>query len=258
MIELWADVELKDTIVVAMPKLAGRGSIREECPKNIGSGEAKNLKNPSQAPRGVPVGTNMRFKQAKQVFRPVSKKPTANTSRNKKKDVKPTKEVSNSNPFDVLNSVKNDLYLGTNDGTSNLASKEANPNRSLFWNMETSSTSITHIVDKIRKPENLIIDGKVALVDDEGKPWKRVDHLGDHDIKDKVESVDNDMARFLVSERVGFGTNSWMEQWRNTYKNDDYDYGPYDDDMYERQEIPNKIQSICDNLDIKVRGRKKK
>ncbi|GKD85254.1 hypothetical protein Tco_1356408 [Tanacetum coccineum] len=208
MIELWADVELKDTIVVAMPKLAGRGSIREECPKNIGSGEAKNLKNPSQAPRGVPV--------------------------------------------------KNDLYLGTNDGTSNLASKEANPNRSLFWNMETSSTSITHIVDKIRKPENLIIDGKVTLVDDEGKPWKRVDHLGDHDIKDKVESVDNDMARFLVSERVGFGTNSWMEQWRNTYKNDDYDYGPYDDDMYERQEIPNKIQSICDNLDIKVRGRKKK
>ncbi|GKC71583.1 zinc finger, CCHC-type containing protein, partial [Tanacetum coccineum] len=46
MIELRADVELKDTIVLAMPKL-------DECPQNIGSDVAKNLKNPSQAPRGV-------------------------------------------------------------------------------------------------------------------------------------------------------------------------------------------------------------
>ncbi|GJZ43201.1 hypothetical protein Tco_0590456, partial [Tanacetum coccineum] len=43
------------------------------------------------------------------------------------------------------------------------------------------------------------------------------------------------------------------------YENDDYDFDPYDDDdMYEGQDIPDKIQAICDNLDIKVRGRKKK
>ncbi|GKA91628.1 hypothetical protein Tco_0813553 [Tanacetum coccineum] len=71
-------------------------------------------------------------------------------------------------------------------------------------------------------------------------------------------SVDNEMASFLALERVGFGTNSLLEQWKDTYENDDYDYDPYDDDMYDGQEIPNKVQSTCDNLDIKLWGRKKK
>ncbi|GJW13120.1 reverse transcriptase domain-containing protein [Tanacetum coccineum] len=238
MIELLVDVELKDNIVVAMPKLAG-------------SGEAKNLEKPSQAPRGVSVGPKVGFKPAKQVYRPVSKNPTTNTSGNKKKDVEPTKEVSNSNLFDVLNSVENDVDLGTNGGTSNLASKEAIPSGSSFCNVETSSTSTTPIDDKTRKLEKLIIDGKVTLVDDEGKPLKKVDYPGDHDSEDEVESVDNDMSHFLALERGGFGTNSLLEQWRDTYENVDYDYDPYDDDMNEGEEIPDKIQSICDNLDIK-------
>ncbi|GKA87784.1 putative reverse transcriptase domain-containing protein, partial [Tanacetum coccineum] len=184
MMKLQANVELKDTIV-------------EECPKNIGSGEAKNLKKPSQTPKGVSFGHKVGFKPAKQVYRPVSKKSTANTSRNKKKNVEPT--------------------------------KDANPSGSSFWNVETSSTSNTPIVDKIRKLEKLIIDRKVTLVDDEGKPVNKVDYLGDHDSEDDVESVDNDMARLLAS---GFGTNSLLEQWRDTYENADYDYDPYDDDMY--------------------------
>ncbi|GKB65707.1 hypothetical protein Tco_0921893 [Tanacetum coccineum] len=49
-----------------------------------------------------------------------------------------------------------------------------------------------------------------------------------------------------------------LEQWKKTYEDANYDYVPYDDDMYEGQDIPNKIQSICDNLDIKVRSCKKK
>ncbi|GJY73529.1 hypothetical protein Tco_0477960 [Tanacetum coccineum] len=80
MIELRADVELKDNIVVAMPKITGEGfytcnirveyewkphscacckvfgHVQEECPKNIGAGETKNLKKPSQTPKGVLVG----------------------------------------------------------------------------------------------------------------------------------------------------------------------------------------------------------
>ncbi|GJX42566.1 reverse transcriptase domain-containing protein [Tanacetum coccineum] len=39
------------------------------------------------------------------------------------------------------------------------------------------------------------------------------------------------------------------EQWKETYENADYDYDLYD------QEVSEKFQSICDNLDIKVRGR---
>nr|GFA64218.1 hypothetical protein [Tanacetum cinerariifolium] len=38
-----------------------------------------------------------------------------------------------------------------------------------------------------------------------------------------------------------------------TYENDDYDFDSYDDDMYEDQDIPDKIQAICE-----VRCRKKK
>ncbi|GJY95988.1 hypothetical protein Tco_0512349 [Tanacetum coccineum] len=76
--------------------------------------------------------------------------------------------------------------------------------------------------------------------------------------EDEVALVDNDMARSMASEKVGFGTNSLLEQLRDTYENNDYDYDPYDDDMYEGHEIPDKIQAIRVNLDIKVRGRKKK
>ncbi|GKE96754.1 hypothetical protein Tco_1581609 [Tanacetum coccineum] len=153
-IEIQADGELKDTIVVAMPKLVGEGFYT--C--TIRTGVAKKLKKPSQAPRGIPVGAKVEFKPAKQVYRPVAKKTNTNTSVSKKKDVEPTQE-----PFDVLNSVENDVYF------------------------ESSSISTTPIVEKIDKIERIIIDEKVTLVDDEGKPLEKVDSLGDHDSEDEVE-----------------------------------------------------------------------
>ncbi|GJY58517.1 zinc finger, CCHC-type containing protein [Tanacetum coccineum] len=178
LIEIWADEELKDTIVVAMPKLVGMRSIRDECPKNMDSSMAKNMKNPSQAPWGVSVGPRMGFKPAKQVYRTVPKKYNAKTKESKKNDVELPKEVSNSNLFDVLNSVENDVDLGTNGRSSNPANGE-------------------------------------------GKPVEKVDFSSDHD---------------------------------KSYENAAYYYDPYDDDMYEDQDVPDKIQSICDSLDIKVRG----
>ncbi|GKB39494.1 putative reverse transcriptase domain-containing protein [Tanacetum coccineum] len=90
MIELRDDVELKDTIVVAMPKLNGDGfymcivrveyewkpprcacckifdHIHEECPKNPGLGVEKNLKKPIQAPRGFSAGPKVGFKPTKE------------------------------------------------------------------------------------------------------------------------------------------------------------------------------------------------
>ncbi|GKF59734.1 hypothetical protein Tco_0176520, partial [Tanacetum coccineum] len=42
--------------------------------------------------------------------------------------------------------------------------------------------------------------------------------------------------------------------WKESYVNGDYDFDPYDDDMYEDQDIPDKIQDICDNFDITLRG----
>ncbi|GKB06743.1 hypothetical protein Tco_0834976, partial [Tanacetum coccineum] len=237
--ELRTDVDLKDNIMAAMLKITRDGyytcnicveyewkpplcacrkvfgHVQEECPKNVGAGETKK---PSQTPKGFPVGQKMGFKP-KQVYQPVSKKPTANISRNKNKNVEPTKEVHSS-------------------GSS-------------FWNVNYSSPSTTPVIKKIDKIEKLIINGKVTLVDDEGKPLEKVDYSGDYDSEDEFASVDNEMASFLA-KKDGYGTQSLLEQWKVSYENGDYKYDPYDDDMYEGLDIPDKLQAICDNLDIKT------
>ncbi|GJZ14484.1 hypothetical protein Tco_0550161 [Tanacetum coccineum] len=230
--------------------------IREECPKNTGASEKKTLKKPSQTSRGVSVGLKS-FKPQKE-YRPVPKKPTASSSSNKKKGMVPTIEFSNSNPFEVLNSVNNDVELGTNGRTTNLVNNEATPSGSSFMNIDNSSTRTTPIIDKIRKFEELLTSGKATLVDEAGNPLKKVEYPDDYDSEDEVASVDNDMARSMASERVGFGTQSLLEHWRDSYGKGDYDDDPYDDDMYEGQDLPQELQAICDNLDIRVRGRKKK
>ncbi|GJS22013.1 hypothetical protein Tco_0450645 [Tanacetum coccineum] len=102
-----------------------------------------------------------------------------------------------------------------------------------------------------------VIDGQAILVDEAGNPLKKVEYPGDHDSEDEVASVDNDMARSLASEKAGFVTQSLLEQWRDSYSNGDYDEDSYDDDMYEGQDLSEEIQTLCEKLDIRVRGRKK-
>ncbi|GJZ33513.1 hypothetical protein Tco_0578949 [Tanacetum coccineum] len=188
MIKLRADVELKDTIVVVMPKIMNRGGMS----KNIGLGVAKNLKKPSQTSRGVPVGSKVGFKPHKE-YRHVSKKPTASSS-------------------------------GTNERTTNLVNNRVNSSGFSFMNVENNSTRTNPIIDKIGKFKDLLISGQAILVDEAGNPLKKVECLGDYDSKDEVASVDNDMARSMASEK----------------------------------DLPQEIQAICDNLETKVRGRKKK
>nr|GEW57757.1 hypothetical protein [Tanacetum cinerariifolium] len=166
MIELQADVELKDNIVVAMPKITRDGHYT--C--NV-VGEKKTVKKPSQASRGVPVGLKMDFKSQKE-YRPVTKKPNTSSSGNKKKGVEPTIEVCNSNPFDVLNSVYNDIEFGTNRGTSNLGNNEATPSGSFFMNIDNDREFATNtpIVEKIDKIERQIDEDKLRLLDNDGNP----------------------------------------------------------------------------------------
>ncbi|GJS13057.1 RNA-directed DNA polymerase, eukaryota, reverse transcriptase zinc-binding domain protein [Tanacetum coccineum] len=279
-IELRADVELKDNIAVAMPKITMEGyytcnvrveyewkpprcssckifgHIHKECPKNTGADEKKTVKKPSQTSRGVLVGLKMGLKPQKE-YRPVPKKTTASSSGNKKKGVEPTIEVSNSNPFDVLNLVDNDEELGTYEGNTNLVNNEATSSGSFFMNVDNNSIGTTPIMDKIGKFENLVIDGQAIIVDKAGNPLKKVDYLGDHDSEDEVASVDNYMAHDLALERTRFGTQSLLEQWRDCYGNGDYDEDLYDDDRYEGQDLSEENKTICDKLDIRVRGRKK-
>ncbi|GKC20066.1 hypothetical protein Tco_1022216 [Tanacetum coccineum] len=203
MIELQADVELKDNIVVAMPKIIREGHYT--C-----VGDKKTVKKPSQTSRDVPVGLKMGFKPHKE-YRPVLKKSTDSSSGDKKKGDEPIIEVSNSNPFNVLNSVNNDVKFGTNARTTNLVNNGATSSGSSFINVDNSSSGTTPIIEKIRKFEDLLTSGQAILVDKEGNPLKKVEFLGEDDSEDEVASVDNDMARSLAYER-GFGTQSLLEQ----------------------------------------------
>ncbi|GKC95947.1 hypothetical protein Tco_1161389, partial [Tanacetum coccineum] len=75
--------------------------------------------------------------------------------------------------------------------------------------------------------EELLTSGQAILVDEAGNLLKKVKFSDDYDSKDEVASVDNDMARSLASK-----------------------WDSYDNDMYEGQDLPQEIQTICDNLDI--------
>ncbi|GJX55014.1 hypothetical protein Tco_0284911 [Tanacetum coccineum] len=88
LIKIRVDVELRDSIVVAMSKLTRDGFYT------------------------CIVSDEYEWKPSRV---PIAKMSTANTSSKKKKGVEPTKEVSNSNPFDVFNSVVNDEELVDND-----------------------------------------------------------------------------------------------------------------------------------------------
>ncbi|GJS74648.1 nucleotide-diphospho-sugar transferase, partial [Tanacetum coccineum] len=191
MVELQADVELKDNIVVAMPKITREGHytcnvhveyewkplrcssckvfghIHEECTKNTGAGEKKNVKKPSKNSRGVLVGPKMGFKPQKE-YRPVPKKPNASSSGNKKKGVEPIIEVSNSNPFDVLNSVDNDGEFASN----------------------------TPISGKIDKIERQIGEAKLRLLDNHENPLVPT---GIVESDSKVEAVFDETANLRIS-----------------------------------------------------------
>ncbi|GKB74125.1 RNA-directed DNA polymerase, eukaryota [Tanacetum coccineum] len=176
MIELRANVELKDTIVVAMPKLVEDGfylctihveyewkppkcssckifgHVLDECLKNLSSDVAKNLKNPRQAVRG------------------------------------------------------------TNGGNSKSVAKGS-------VNVTHGSSSNTLIIDKINKLECQILDGKLMFMDDE---WNPLVPTGNVNKESEVEVVFDETANLMPSTSIksgsdkGYGTNSLLEQWRET------------------------------------------
>ncbi|GJT06514.1 hypothetical protein Tco_0840976 [Tanacetum coccineum] len=212
MIELRADVELKDNIVMDMPKITREGHytcnvhveydwkpprcssckvfghIHKECPKNTGA-----------------------------EYRPVPKHPNASSSGNKKKGAEPTIEVSNSNPFDVLNSVDNDVEFGTNGGTTNLVNNRATSSRSSFMNIDNNGefASNTPIGEKIDKIERQICKGRLRLLDNDENPLVPT---GIMESDSEVEVVFDETANLRISTSgkyvsdKGYGTNSLLEQ----------------------------------------------
>ncbi|GJT40349.1 zinc knuckle CX2CX4HX4C containing protein [Tanacetum coccineum] len=61
------------------------GHVPDGCPRKIASDVVKNLKNPTQPTRGVPIGIQFGFKSTKQIYKPVSNKNGISTSGKKRK-----------------------------------------------------------------------------------------------------------------------------------------------------------------------------
>ncbi|GJV62147.1 hypothetical protein Tco_1468247 [Tanacetum coccineum] len=164
------------------------GHFLDECPKNIVSDVLKNLKNSSQAAKDVQVGPKVAFKPIKQVYRPVPNRNKANLSGKMKQVVVASKEVSNSNPFDVLNLIDNYDDLGTNGGHSKSVGK---------------GSILAQIIDE-----------KLTLVDDDGKPLPKVVSTANVDSDSEVKDVVDDHVVFMASTGLkrgddsGYGTNS--------------------------------------------------
>nr|GEX44153.1 hypothetical protein [Tanacetum cinerariifolium] len=110
MIELRADVKLKDTIV-------------NECPKNLGSDVAKKSKNHSQAPRGVLIDPKVRFKQVKQVYRPVPKRTMSTLVVIRRKMWSQEKSISTTPMLEKINKLEKLII----DGKFTLVDDEGKP-----------------------------------------------------------------------------------------------------------------------------------
>ncbi|GJT03752.1 hypothetical protein Tco_0838214 [Tanacetum coccineum] len=164
----------------------------------------------------------MGFKPQKE-YRPVPKKTTASSSGNKKKGVEPTIEVCNPNPFDVLNSVDNDVEFGTNGRNTNLVNNEATLSSPSIMNLNNDGEFIsnTPIGEKINKIERKIDEGKLRLLDNDGNPLVPTDIV---ESDSEVEVVFNDTANLRISTSgkdgsdKGYGTNSLLQQLRDSYR----------------------------------------
>ncbi|GJT18510.1 hypothetical protein Tco_0877216 [Tanacetum coccineum] len=156
------------------------------------------------------------FKPQKE-YRHVPKKPNNSSSGNKKKRVEPTSEVSNSNPFDVINSVDNDVEFGTNRGTTNLENNRAISSGSSFMNIDNDEefVSNTPIGEKIDKIKRQIGDGKLRLLDNDGNLLVPTG-IVESDSEVEVVFNETDNLRIPMSGKdesdKGYGTNSLLEQ----------------------------------------------
>ncbi|GJS39859.1 hypothetical protein Tco_0564902 [Tanacetum coccineum] len=221
MVELRADVELKDKIIVAMPKITREGHytcnvhvkyewkplrcsscnvfghVHEECTKNTCAGEKKKVKKPSQTSRGVPVGPKIAWYQW---------------------------------------------------GTNNLVNNEVTSSGSSFMNINNDGecASNTPIGEKIDKIERQIGEGKLRLLDNE---WNPLVPTGIMESDSEVELVFDETANLRIptsgkdGSDKGYGTNSLLERCRDSYL-DNNDYDPYDDDMYENHDLSEHLQSV--------------
>ncbi|GJS75844.1 hypothetical protein Tco_0725725 [Tanacetum coccineum] len=200
MVELRAYSELKDTIVVVVPKFI------HECLKKIVSDVLQNLKKPTQAIRGIPVKPKSNF-----IYRPVQTTKTKDKAPAKPKVTKATNYTTSTlDSFDALNTLVDEDNYGGMNPFSTQEPKQAEGHGKKDIN--------TKRINKLKKQ---ILDGKIMLVDDDGKPLNKADSdLVDSDSESDVEVAYDDTAQFMASG----GAND-----ASLYEDEDYDiYDTYE------------------------------
>ncbi|GJW84557.1 FAR-RED impaired response 1-like protein, partial [Tanacetum coccineum] len=252
MIELKADVDLRDTIVVTVPKFSSEGfttsiinveyewapprcseckvfgHFLDDCPKKIVSDISNNSKMSRQPARGPSVGLKPK---STFVYRPISIKKAAKANGNLKV------QTANKATTPILNS----FYA-----LSTLVDEEEGGGN------QTPSTNATPVVANINELEIQMLDGKLVLVDEHEKPLEmnvmneasarkpstsmRDQLVESHE--DEVEFSDDETSRYMSSTGGG------------GFCEDDLDfYDGYEVHVYD---LPKQMQSFCDQFDIRL------
>nr|GEU65005.1 hypothetical protein [Tanacetum cinerariifolium] len=141
--------------------------------------------------------------------------------------------------------VNNDVKFGTNGETTNLVNNEAISNGSSFMNIDNDGefASNTPVGEKIDKIKRQICEDKLRLLDNDGNPLVP---LGIMESDSEVDVVFDETDNLGISTNgkdesdKGYGTNSLLEQWMDSYLNND-DYDPYDDDMYKNHDLSEQM-----------------
>ncbi|GKD55024.1 hypothetical protein Tco_1288411, partial [Tanacetum coccineum] len=89
--------------------------------------------------------------------------------------------------------------------------------------------------------------------------WFDVSNLVENDDDLGTDGGNSKSARkgkplYKVDSMVIANSNSEVEEVETKVEDD---YNPYDDDLYDGYDMPDNLQAFCDDLDIKVCGRKK-
>ncbi|GJY55815.1 hypothetical protein Tco_0454930 [Tanacetum coccineum] len=194
---------------------------KEKTSRNNDKGFVEVKKKKSEVKKKKLGGNNRGTKN----FKPVSVKPKTQYRPKAKQSTKGTSNSPKTTPF-----------VGTNKASTSGYNKDSPSYRGSFFSLSNSfealnidnlitgevatgskaTTTVTQeegqsstpIVEKINVLEKHILEGKLVLVNDDGKLLEKVDYPVSSDSDDEVESVENEIANFLASEGVGYGLKS--------------------------------------------------
>ncbi|GKF04602.1 hypothetical protein Tco_0035270, partial [Tanacetum coccineum] len=112
--------------------------------------------------------SKFQVKPKKPIWQVISKKNSVSSSGTKKNSEVSIKLMSPANPFDALNTIEEGDELGSNGGSSNSDKKVVQD----MAGSASSSPSKAPLIAKINDLESQMIEGKLVLLDDEGKSLK--------------------------------------------------------------------------------------